>query len=353
MTAESGSPRIVHLVPCDGLGGVETAARSAAMDEKLSCDLTLFFLAGASLERRARIVDHPERRLNSPSTFAAAVRDVLALRPDVLICSLWRSMLVGLAVKRRRPRTRLVVFLHTSEKTHFLDRLAQGLAIRAADEVWVDSQATLDSISGQNTSRTRLISFVLRRRARLPWAPPAPRFVTWGRLHPHKGHDRSLELIGELVKLGVDARLTIWGPNCGSETALRRQCRSLGLADRVTFAGEVAHDRLAEIAAGNSFYLGLSRLEGFGMSVVEAMQLGLVPVATAVGEIASYVGDGENGILVDPADLPTTARRIAELLQSPEEIQRLAAAASRTWDDSPLYAEDFCRAARALALRVP
>lgn len=84
------------------------------------------------------------------------------------------------------------------------------------------------------------------------------------------------------------------------------------------------------------------------MSVVEAMQLGLVPVVTAVGEIGRYVRDGENGLLVDPQSLRASAERIARLLQSPEEIQRLSRSASNTWSDAPLYSEDFC--ARAIAL---
>ena len=257
-------------------------------------------------------------------------------------------MLVGIAVKRLRPKTRLVVFLHTTGGTHTLDRLAQRLALQAADELWVDSTTTLNAFRTRTARPLRKISLVLEHRAALSEAPPAPTFISWGRLHRHKGYERSLELIALLVARGIDARLEIWGADGGSGQALRRQSESLGLSGRVSFPGSFNPSRLAEVARGHSFYLGLSRLEGFGMSVVEAMQLGLVPVATPVGEIARYVRDGENGLLVEAENLSAAADRIAKLLHSPTEFRRMSLAASDTWRGAPLYAEDFCAAALAM-----
>ena len=40
--------------------------------------------------------------------------------------------------------------------------------------------------------------------------------------------------------------------------------------------------------ANASFYLQTSKFEGFAMSVVESMMMGLVPVVTPVGEIGRY-----------------------------------------------------------------
>ena len=349
MTPSNPSPQIVHLVPVDGLGGVETAARSAAESDTLGCNLTLYFLAGPTLAtNRSRVVDHPQRRLNRPSTFLAAVRDLAALRPDVLVCSLWRSMLVGMAVKRLRPSTKLVIFLHFPRGIHLVDRMTQRLAFRVADELWADSGATLDAIGKTTGTPIRQISFVVHNRARLPETRAAPRFISWARLHPQKGHDYSLSLIKRLATLGLDAQLEIWGADCGSGEALRQQSERLGLSSRVTFAGEAEHSRLAEIARGCAFYLGLSRQEGFGMSVVEAMQLGLIPIVTPVGEVARYVRDGENGLLVDTEELSAAAERIAELLRSPQTIERLSMAASATWAEAPLFRDDLCAAALAL-----
>ena len=85
------------------------------------------------------------------------------------------------------------------------------------------------------------------------------------------------------------------------------------------------------------------------MSVIEAMQLGLVPVVTAVGEIPEYVRDGDNGLIVDPAKLHLAAARIAELLATPGAIQPMAARAAETWAEAALYRDSFREAALDLA----
>ena len=85
------------------------------------------------------------------------------------------------------------------------------------------------------------------------------------------------------------------------------------------------------------------------MACVEAMQLGLVPVVTPVGEMAHYVVPGESGILIDPTRLDRAAGEIAALIVAPDRFAALAAAAAARWAAAPLYADDVCRAATALA----
>ena len=345
-----GSPRIVHLVPCDGVGGVETAARSAAEAPSPGLSLRLVFLSGPTIAREtSRIIDHPRRPLNSPLTFIQGVRTVLELRPDVLVCSLWRSMIVGAIVKILRPRIRLVCFFHLPVATHVADRLAHWLALGVADEAWADASSTLEARTGSRKIPGRVISFVTDRIARVAPPEPAPRFVSWSRLHRQKGHDRALVLIHRLAGLGIEPHLDIWGPDGGARAALVAQTRDLGLEDAVRFRGPLDRADLAEVAADNRFFLQLSRAEGMGMSVVEAMQAGLVSVVTAAGEVGHYVRDGENGIIVDPNDLPAAAGRIAELLGDPGRFARVAEAAASTWAGAKLYSEDFSAAAKAAA----
>lgn len=82
------------------------------------------------------------------------------------------------------------------------------------------------------------------------------------------------------------------------------------------------------------------------MSVVEAMQLGLVPVVTPVGEIANYCRHMENGIIHD--DLASTAAAIEAVVADPERYAAMSRAAIETWRDAPLYADDFAAAADEL-----
>jgi len=83
------------------------------------------------------------------------------------------------------------------------------------------------------------------------------------------------------------------------------------------------------------------------MSVVEAMQLGLVPVVTPVGEIASYCTDNQNSIIVKHDE--DAVRRIRDLIAHPGAYERLARNAQTCWQARPLYRDSVLSACRELA----
>ncbi len=55
---------------------------------------------------------------------------------------------------------------------------------------------------------------------------------------------------------------------------------------------------VSEHFLSNDFIVQCSISEGFGLSVVEAMQSGLLPISTNVGIIPALITDGENGIII-------------------------------------------------------
>jgi glycosyltransferase involved in cell wall biosynthesis len=87
------------------------------------------------------------------------------------------------------------------------------------------------------------------------------------------------------------------------------------------------------------------------MAVVEAMQLGLVPVVTPVGAIPEYCFDGRNALIFE--NVESTARRLVSLLASPDEVLRLSIAAQEQFSTARLYVEDMIDAAHALAGQMP
>jgi glycosyltransferase involved in cell wall biosynthesis len=346
-------PKILHLIPHDGVGGVEVAARTMLSRNDLACDFRLLLIAGRTLApERAQVVESPYGSALNPLAQLRAVRACLRERPDVLLVSLWRSVLVGISVRLLRPKTRLVFFLNLEAPAHFVDGIAAKIALLFADEVWADSAATLAARLGTRRIPSRVVSFVTGRLEQAGGdAAPRPAFVSWCRLARQKGIDRSLRLIAELVRSGVDARYDIWGPDDGERPALEALAAELGISGNVAFRGSAAREDLPGIAAGACFFLQLSRSEGMAMGTVEAMQLGLVPIVTAVGEMGRYVSDGKTGLLADAAAPAETAGRIAALLQDPSEYARLRRQATDYWLTAPLYADDICRASHELVSR--
>jgi glycosyltransferase involved in cell wall biosynthesis len=341
---------IVHLIPHDGIGGVEVAARSMAERGGQPDEFTLLLIAGRTLAvNRKRIMESPFKSASNPLAHLRAVRLLYSQKPAVLICSLWRSIPAALLVRLLRPRTRLALFLHLDRPAHLVDALLTRLALWAADEVWADSAATL--AARRVAKPSRVISFVTSHLIApdIPDIEPLPQFVIWSRLNWQKGIDRSIRLIGTLAERGTAAELDIWGPDGGEQRRLEALITSLGLHQQVRLRGILPHGVLGEQAARARFFLQLSRFEGMAIGCVEAMQLGLVPVATPTGEMAHYIRDGENGLIVDGDEPDEAAARIQGLMADPERYRGMRRKAIEHWREAATYADDVLRTAEKLA----
>jgi glycosyltransferase involved in cell wall biosynthesis len=149
----------------------------------------------------------------------------------------------------------------------------------------------------------------LRQRATPP-ARPAGRglvIVGAGRLTTQKGFDRLLEIV---PLLPADARLFIFGDG-GDRPFLNERVRSLGLADRVSFAGFNA-SLPASIAGADVFVLP-SRWEGLSNVSLEALAVGTPVIAAeeaGLQEVARAAPAGAVTIAAVGPDFATAISRI-------------------------------------------
>ena len=82
-------------------------------------------------------------------------------------------------------------------------------------------------------------------------------------------------------------------------------------------------------------FIVMSRYEGFGLQVCEAMATETAVIASNVSSLPEVVGDG--GYLVELGDTFTLAQTILFLLKNPTQLQKFSKlaqqqAASFTWD---------------------
>jgi glycosyltransferase involved in cell wall biosynthesis len=342
-------PQIVHVVPYDGIGGVEIATASVPAGRYDGFVFRKTFIASKGpTNPRPYVYESGIGPENNPLAFLRTIAHLLRIRPKVLVLSLWRSCIVGLIVKALRPRTRLVVFLHNTRHSNKVDAVLTGMTARMATAIWADSASSaVQRLGPAWASRTRPISFLTTRLARVAGDTPAPRFITWGRLHPRKRIEAAIDFFALVHARHPDARFVVIGPDRGEGPMLKAKAADLGLEDAIRFTGPADIDQIARAACDNAFFVQTSRAEGMGMAVVEAMQLGLVPVVTPVGEIGTYVEDGRNGIwFTTPQE---TADRVERMLTDPASYRAMSLAATRTWQGRPLYREEFLAACAELA----
>jgi glycosyltransferase involved in cell wall biosynthesis len=158
-------------------------------------------------------------------------------------------------------------------------------------------------------------------RARFGVEGPALAFA--GRITRQKALDVALDALVRVE--GVSLLVAGDGPDLED---MRRQAIERGLDDRVRFLGALEReDVLALFRAADASLLS-STWENLPHAVVEALAVGTPVVATAVGGVPELVRDGENGLLVPPADPDALAAAIRRLVSDPGLRERLATAAA-------------------------
>ena len=183
---------------------------------------------------------------------------------------------------------------------------------------------------------------VLRVPNMLPWPvadTPAPLeqkvVVAAGRLVKEKGFRRLLRAFAPLAERHPGWTLRIFGE--GEERRdLEALVEQLRLQGRVELPGHTADLRTALRDA--SVYALSSHHEAFGMSLVEAMSLGVPPVGFACPEgPAEIIDHGRNGLLLDDGDVAGFSLALERLVEDRPLRRRLGLQA---WQDARAYAPD-------------
>lgn len=99
-----------------------------------------------------------------------------------------------------------------------------------------------------------------------------------------------------------------------------------GLVSRVLFTGGVGHSEIPSyLSQSDIFVLPSMRIEGFPMTLVEAMLSRLPIIASNIGGIVDAVDDGYNGYLVTPGDISDLVEKLRKLIYDKDERERLGA----------------------------
>lgn len=125
---------------------------------------------------------------------------------------------------------------------------------------------------------------------------------------------------------GVRCRLLVVGDGSLREL-MERQTSELGLADRVEFAGRRGQDELQGFYDRMDVLLMPSRSEGFGLTAVEGMARGCVPVVADVGGLPEVVVDGESGLLHERESVESLSGQVERVVCDAGLWGRLSAGA--------------------------
>jgi len=155
-------------------------------------------------------------------------------------------------------------------------------------------------------------------------ALPGPVILNVGRLTRQKGQDVLIEAFAQIAQANQEWRLVIVGTG-ECKSVLAQLAVRHGIADRVTFAGQV-DDPFPYYQAARIFALP-SRYEGTPNAMLEAMSAGLpCVVSDASGGPLEYVVDDETGLVVAVDDIEHLTAALGRLIEAPDLCTRLGAA---------------------------
>ena len=154
---------------------------------------------------------------------------------------------------------------------------------------------------------------------------------------------------GWVYWVGLDVSLHVYGRPGSDEIVIRRTIAKFGLGERVKICGEILPYEKNKVYRRHNCYIQLSAHEGMAMSVVEAMQHGMLCVVTPVGEIPNYTSDGENAVLMDVVGgviSEYSLRNLLAVLNDRQSCEAISSAAHRRFKNAPVFADSLVEALR-------
>ena len=370
----SGAAKVLYLVDGLGLSGKTKAMVDliAGLDPgRFSARVVSFDSLDSEetvLDQRLRDLGVPMQRIPCPDGVNLGVVARLGgvvgrLRPDVIHCYNPRTMLYG-GIVARLGRVRAVLGtlsafacltpdgnypflpqkLFSASRRNRLRNRAVSWLMRVIVTVSPSLGRGFCRYNGIDERRLRVVPYgvdlarfaavtaeqAAAFRARQGLAPDAVVVGSIGRLVEQKDYPTQLRAFALAAARHPGAVMLLVGdgPLRGELEAL---ARSLGIAERVRFAGHSAE--IPEALRAMDVYVMASKFEPYGVALLEAKAAGTAIVATRVNEIGEILAEGEPGgalgVLVPPADPAAMAEAFVSLAGDGARRRELGARASR------------------------
>ncbi len=136
----------------------------------------------------------------------------------------------------------------------------------------------------------------------------------------------AIQAFKEVRGVFPDARLGIVGSGVEFDE-LRRLTSALGLANAVTFYGQIPHTSIHLLYDAYDIFVNTSNVDNMPGCILEAFASGLPVVSTNAGGIPYLVKHGVTGLLVERNDCHGLAQSVVRLLKDPDLAVRMAARA--------------------------
>jgi alpha-1,3-mannosyltransferase len=230
------------------------------------------------------------------------------------------------------------LFFHTEDLL-----LIKEAYLRSISRVTLPRAREIFAVSGADRARLAKVGIAstLLRNPIVPYAggmASGGDFLYVGRVSANKRVELLVDMVAELRDRGSPIGLHIVGTDTeGLWPKVNERILARGVTDLVHAHGFLAAGDLARLASRCGYVVSASRYEGYGLSVVEGMSVGLLPVVQANDAFQETVDLSGCGLLTDFTEPAAAAETFLAWRHgegdSPEARQRAAAfARTHSWD---------------------
>ena len=138
-----------------------------------------------------------------------------------------------------------------------------------------------------------------------------------GRLLKYKGQEQVLKVLPHIIKKHPNTIYLIIGEDRGYKKELCELVKQLCLEKNVVFAGWVSEDdKLRALDAADVIcFTSMPGTEAFGITLLEGMARGCVPITTKIGNGSPAVQHEENGFIYKYDDLASLEKYLLQLIE--------------------------------------
>lgn len=144
------------------------------------------------------------------------------------------------------------------------------------------------------------------------------------RLERIKGMDLVVPAFAEVYKHHTELKLLIVGDGTQREFMEQQLHKACLPKDSVQFVGRQNQDKLQSFYDQIDILLMPSRSEGFGLTAIEGMARGCVPVVSNTGGLPEVVEDGVSGLLHTSESVDDLATKIESVIDNPQLFEQLS-----------------------------
>jgi len=290
--------KILHLINCNTKGGVEVGALKAKKEFRSDVDYNVKFIYNKKDTNFSKIIK-AYKLIKNIICIANKNEEI------ILISSLWLAHIVAFFVSFSNDKILWISFIHSSSYSTLFNQLICTKLTKFSDKIIFDSLSTSNSFYNNKKINKNIVNYVFRDKniknlKENIWKNRYFDFIMIGRNIDVKGY-QSLEIFLKnwILKYNKKPKFLIITDSLIKNVNLKKIKKKYKNNCEITFKTNISNDKVLKLLSKSKFYLCLSKSEGFGMSISEAIMSGCYIITTNVGEQRRYLLSNRRTLIND------------------------------------------------------